>query len=190
MAEEIRKLVLKNYFLQNEIEPVLDERGLPVLDKEGKPQMQIVVSSLQGWLNQELTHGAKARARTRFNKLLYERAEELEKERVVMLQKYSKNKKGEVVYLKADGKKTTDEKERGEDFSYAVNDMEAFKKERNEYLQEDFIIDVTPSNKEDVNGVKAILTETNAKFNGIQGARYDEWLQCLEQVWAKKENKK
>lgn len=171
-------LSLKNYFLVDVPEP----------NK---------LASLQVWLNDQLLHGKVSRHRTRFIKLVIGRAEEIEKEKNSMLEKLTDKKKVKdkemVVYLDEKGKDTTDQK-LGKRYKLSAKNHEEFTKQYNDYLNEDYIIDVTPANREDIYGVRDLLLNTNAEFSKIAATRFDEWCQGFEDIkedrGEKKEEKK
>ena len=153
----IKTLKLKNYFLWQ------SDNG----------------QSLILFLNRLLLHGKESRCRTRFINLLAERQMEIEKQRKEILLSHCKKVKGEPVYLDKENKETTD-KEKG--IKYAIQDQEAFAKELSEYLNEDFVVDVTPATSEAVYGVRDILNETKEEFSGIEAQRYFEWCEALNNI--------
>lgn len=172
MAEENRTLCLKNYFFVD------------------NPSRNIV--SLGTWLANQLLHGKASRARTRFLKIINERSEEIAQERIKILEENSekrivkeKDKDGEekevekVVYLDKDGKETIS---KVDGVSFKIKDLEKAGKELNDYLNEDYIIDVTPANKDTIYGVKEILLNTNEEFVGPQATIYDEICQAFESI--------
>ena len=167
-------LKLKNYFLVDIPEP----------NK---------IASLQIWLNDQLLHGKVSRHRTRFIKLVIPRAEEIEKEKNSMLEKLADKKKVKdkemVVYLDDKGKDTTDQK-LGKRYKLSAKNHEEFTKQYNDYLNEDYIIDVTPANREDIYGVRDLLLNTNAEFSQIQATRYNEWAEAFEDIKEDKGEKK
>ena len=169
-----KKLVLRNYFF------------LPItgITPDKKPIM--VARSLVEWLAVQKLHGFLSRARSRFLKIIEDRAIEVEKERGTMLKEYSKDKKGRICFFDKDGKKTLDEKEKAR---YDVQNKDGFDKAWNEYIEEKYIIDVTQGNNEVINGVKEILLETKDEFSGLEAVRYDEWCQVFEDVHKKEEKK-
>ena len=166
---ENKILKIKNYFLYNIVNPL--------------NQKEIVVRSFQVWLMNLKLHGSLSRSRTRFIKLITDRIKEIDEERIKIAKEHAKNDKGEIIYIK-DGKKSTKEVD-GSVFD--IKDIDKFMKEWEEYLNEDYIIDVTPSNKDIIDGVKSILLSTNDEFEGREAVRYDEWCEAFEAVWAKSE---
>jgi len=165
-------LTLKNYFLID------------------NPAIQ--VESLQAWLAKQMLHGKASRARTRFLRIIAERAEELDKERLRLLDEYAVKKKvkekgkdgkekevEKIVFLDKDNKETTNKQEAKE---YKMRDQEAYQKEYLAYLGEDYVIDVTPATKDAIYGVRDMLINTEQEFSGVMAARYDEWVTAMEVI--------
>ncbi|HDY66730.1 MAG TPA: hypothetical protein ENH85_02945 [Candidatus Scalindua sp.] len=102
-----------------------------------------------------------------------------------MLEKLTDKKKVKdkemVVYLDEKGKDTTDQK-LGKRYKLSAKNHEEFTKQYNDYLNEDYIIDVTPANREDIYGVRDLLLNTNAEFSKIAATRFDEWCLCLSHL--------
>ena len=171
---ENKVLKFKNYFLYSIVNPV--------------NPTEIIVRSFQVWLMNLKLHGPASRMRTRFIRLVTDRTKELDVVRIKLAEEYSRNKKGEVVYVDKKGKKTT-KNEAG--FNFDIQDVDKFMQEWEDYLNEDYIIDVTPANNDIMNGVKAILLETTEEFEGREAVRYDEWASAFEEIWneTKKEDK-
>ena len=137
-------------------------------------------------MNQHL-HGQASRSRTRFIKIIADRSKEIEEERVEIAKENSKNEKGEVVFIDKAGKVV---KENTPDGRYDVKDMNKFIKEWRDYLNEDYLIDVTPANRDIINGVKIILLTTNDEFKGDGAIMYNEWCESFENITDKVEVKK
>ena len=158
-----KKLTLKNYFLLSQ-------------DSEQATQR---LESLQAWLSKLLLHGTASRARTRFLKLISERAIEIDEERIRLAEDCSKKKKGEIVYKTKDNKETT---KKADGVSISIKDFDRFNKEWMKYLKEDFILDVTPETQDTIYGVRDILLETKEEFTGAMALRYDELATAFEEV--------
>jgi len=162
----MKTLILRNYYLIDSPAP--------------RP-----ITSLQVWLNNQMLHGKVSRHRTRFIKLIIGRAEEVEKEKLVMLEKHADKKKvkGEdvAIYLDEKGKDTTDAKD-GKKFKLSTENEQKFLDEYNAYLNEDFVMDVTPANREDIYGVRDMVLNTEAEFSKIQATRYNEWCDAFEGI--------
>lgn len=159
MSKKVKKLVLKNYFLL------------------GNPERNI--KSLQAWLSDRMLHGKQSRNRTRFLRLMSDRLQEMDEERQRILKEHSVKKEKKLVFLDSEGKETTDEK-KGK--RYKIKDPKAYQKEYLEYINEDYVIDVTPSTKDAVYGVRDIILETQDEFSGIMAARYAEWCDGFESI--------
>ncbi len=170
----MKTLTLKNYYLIDSPEPN-------------------AITSLHLWLNGQMLHGKVSRHRTRFIKLIMGRVEEVDKEKLEMLKKFADKKKikGEdaVVYLDEKGKDTTDAKA-GKRFKLSTENEQKFLNEYNAYLNEDFVIDVTPANREDIYGVRDLILNTEAEFSKIQATRYNEWCDAFEGISEEKKEPK
>jgi hypothetical protein len=152
------KLTLKNYFFYS--------GGLSL--------------TLQSFLNSLMLHGKECRERARFVKMIEGRVLEVETERVKIGEiNCKKNKKGELVYADKDGKETTD---KNQSRSFIIDNQEAFQKELQEYLAEEFIIDITPANKQTILTVKDLILNSNKDMNGQESIAYIEWCESFEQV--------
>jgi len=168
----MKKLTLKNYML---------------LDN---PELK--TTSIQSWLGGQLLHGKASRSRTRFLRLINERVVEMDSERKKLLEEYTikkevktKDKDGKevktekLVYIDKDGKDTTDEQKGAR---YKMKDSEKFQEKYVEYLNEEYVIDVTPATSETIYGVRELLLETKEEFSGRQATSYDEWCQSFQEV--------
>jgi len=136
--------------------------------------------ALQIFLGGLMLHGKESRERTRFLKMIEGRTQEIEQERIKLGEKHcKKNKKGELIYLDRDNKETTD-KLVGVQFLFEK--VEDFTKELSGYLNEDYILDITPANSETISVVKKVLEETNKDFTGIQANEYFEWCEAFQNI--------
>ena len=163
-------LKFKNYFLYSVADP--------------SDASKILVRSIQDWLMEQKLHGPASRFRIRFVKLVQDRIEELGTERTKLLEEHSKNKKGETVYLLEDGKEVTEKPKQG-NYRYNVANLEKYVQGWEDYLNEEYLIDVTASNKETISGLKDILLNTRDEFEGREAVRQDEMCQSFEDVFAK-----
>lgn len=168
MVNMAKSLTLKNYFL-------LDN---PALGLE----------SLLTWLAKQMLHGKASRARTRFLRIIGDRAKEIDEERMRLLDEYAVKKKvkekgkddvEKVVFLNKDGKETTDKREATQ---YKMKDEAAYQKEYLEYLNEDYVIDVTSATSETIYGIRDVLLETKQEFAGLMATRYDELVTAFEAI--------
>lgn len=136
--------------------------------------------ALQLFLGGLMLHGKESRERTRFLKMVEGRAQEIEQERIKLGEKHcKKNKKGELVYLDKDNKETTD-KSVGVQFLF--EGIDDFTKELSGYLNEDYIIDITPANSETIAVVKKIIDDSNRDFTGVQANEYFEWCESFNNI--------
>jgi len=141
--------------------------------------------TLQSFLGGLMLHGKESRERTRFLKLISDRVQEVEKERIVLGEKNcKKNKKGELIYTDKDGKETTD-KLLGT--SFIIENQKDFTKELTDYLGEEYVIDVSPANSETINTVKGIVLNTSKEFVGAEANLYNDWCTSLEDISEAKE---
>lgn len=161
--EEMKKLVLKNYFLW--------------------PMAQYGVVDLANWLVQLKLHGKDSRRRTRFVKILAERVDELNAERQKLFDQYGeKNKEGKFVYVDPNGKESI---EPASGMSLKMKEgktEEEFTKEFSAYLNEDYVLDVSPQTKDTIYGVRDIILNTKEEFAGPMASRYAEWCDALENI--------
>jgi len=118
------------------------------------------LNSLYSWFNMPL-HSKYARARNRFLRIIIARIEEIEEERKKLLNKYAKKDK--------DGKEII------ENNNYVLGEnLEAFNKEYGEMIQEEYVIDILPSNREDIYIVRDMLLNLKKEFDFKEGEIYDE----------------
>ena len=84
-----------------------------------------------------------------------------------------------IVYLDKERKETT-EKEKG--VQYKIGDLAKLNKELGEYMNEDYVIDVTPANREIIYGVRDLILNTEEEFSGIMASRYNEICNSFEKI--------
>ena len=132
-------------------------------------------SATQGnWLNTPL-HNKQARARNRFLKIISERNQELEDNRMELLKQYcKKDKEGEPVMKKTDNGL--------QEYDFVEEDYEKFQKEYGEMQIEDFIIDILPSNKEDIMIVRDILDDLKKPLELRESFVYEEVMTAFEKI--------
>jgi len=164
----MKKLTLRNYMLT--------------------PNPEAKTISLQEWLGARMLHGKESRARTRFLRLMNPRVVEMDEERKRLLQEHSAKKKvkdkdgketEKMVYLDKDNKETTDE---SKGIKFKLKDGLKFQEKYVEYLNEDYVIDVSPATSETIYGVRDLLLNTEEGFSGRQATLYEEWCQAFEGV--------
>ncbi len=148
------------------------------------PQNGII--GLTSWLAKQMLHGPASRNRTRFVKLVSDRLNEIDKEIQKLREECSaKDKKGNTIYFDKDGKETT-EKEKAVRFK--IEDQKRFNEEWEKYMQENYVIDVTPATKDIVYGVRDIVLNTMEEFSGAMAQRYDQWCEAFESISEQKES--
>lgn len=134
--------------------------------------------TLQSFFNSMMLHGKECRERARFLEMIEGRVLEVENERFRIGESNCKrNKKGEMVYADKDGKETTD---KSLSRSFIIEDLEAFNKEFSDYMSEDFVIDITPANKETIMTVKNLLLNSSKDLTGAESKAYTEWCDAFE----------
>ena len=154
------------------------------------------ILGLYDWLGRQQLHGKESRMRTRFMKLLETRITEIEPERIKLCEEFCEKKDGKLVYWtnKKDKKgedvvdlktgnhiqEETTDKEKS--VGYKIVDVDKFNKAYFDYLQEEFIIDITPANSEAIYGARDIILNTTEQFTGRQAVIYNEWCDCFEEV--------
>lgn len=159
----MKKLVMKNYFLW--------------------PVKEFAIESIADWLSNLMLHGQESRVRTRFIKIIAERAKELQEVRKTMLDDYGeKNKEGKLIYLDEKGKDTTDNTKARTIKIKKDKKMEDFQKEFTAYLEEEYIIDVRPETKDTIYGVRDLILNTKEEFSGPMAGRYNEWCDAFENI--------
>lgn len=163
-----KQLKLKNYHLvSNPIVGVLD---------------------LYNWFARQKLHGKESRFRVRFMKLLEPRVAEIDPERIKLCEEYcERDKDGKIIYWKEETDKKgnvtkVDTTEKEGTVGYKILKIEEFNKAYFDYLQEEFIIDITPANRETVYGARDIILNTTEEFSGRQAIIYDEWCLAFEEI--------
>lgn len=140
------------------------------------------IKSLPTWLSEQLLHGAKSRARTRFIKLISQDIDDLSSTLKELQEKYAeKDKDGKMIYLDKDGKETID-KAQSKTIKMIPENDKKLSEEFLKYLESDFILDVSPERKEAIYGIRTILTETDSEFSGRMAVNYDEWCSAFENI--------
>ncbi len=64
-----------------------------------------------------------------------------------------------------------------------------FDKDYQQFLNEEMVVDVIPSNREDIYLVRDLVLGTKEEFSGRQGILYNEWCEALENIAEDKEEK-
>ncbi len=134
-----------------------------------------LIIGLVNFLGQQSLHGNESRQRTRFIKLLTERAVEIEKTKKEIIAKYAKkDEKGEVKVKKEQNGATS--------YDFEDGQIDKANKELEEYLTEDFLIDILEEHKEKFTTVRRLVLETNKEFQGTDAIMYNEWSEAFEAI--------
>lgn len=142
--------------------------------------------TIQSYFNDMMLHGQLSRSRSRFLELLRPRIIEIDDERLKLMEKYQvkDEKTGLPILFTVEGVETTDVKE---GVKYKLLDKESFEKELSEYLEEAFVIDVTPSSRDTIYAVRDIILKSNDIFGGRNAMVFDEWCRAFENISNDKE---
>lgn len=136
--------------------------------------------SLYSFLNGLMLHGSKSRERTKFLKIINDRVLATEQERIKLASKHAKrNKHNEILYVGADGKETTNNTTGG---SFVIENQEDFKKDLLSYLEEEFVIEISPTNNVTIYTVKELLLKCDKEFSGQEAVQYNEWCEAFENI--------
>lgn len=156
----MKKLTLKNYFLV---------------------RMSLQDISIQSYLSDLMLHGQLSRSRTRFLRALAPRIEEIDKTRMEIMKRYHvlDDATQLPILFDRDGKETTD---LDVGVRYKLTDKDKYDEELDVYMREDYIIDVTPANREDVYNVRKLLLESKDLFGGRNAVMFDEWCVAFENI--------
>lgn len=136
---------------------------------------------LANWLNEQDLPGKLSRERNRFVETLSEAFQEVEKERMKLIEKHSKKDENEKPIIK--------------DNRYELKNDEEFNKEFLELMDDEFLLDMTPVNQLRIKMMKNIILETDYKFGPKetdsdqekiakirQMQDYDKWCEAFETI--------
>lgn len=142
-------------------------------------------SPLMSWLVGQALPGKMSRARNKFIKMLQPEAKTILEELKNIKEKYAKKDKDDKPIL------IEEELAVGKVKRYDLTDeaKNKIEEEANEYLQEDYIIEVTPKNEDMIQSVKDIILNTKLEFQGITAVHYDEWCDQFEGIAEAKKKK-
>jgi hypothetical protein len=115
--------------------------------------------------------GKESRMRTRFIKLLQERMKLMETERQELVKQYS--------ILDDDGEPQLIDLEDGQK-GYQLTDPDAFNKEYTELLLEEFVIEVSESNRQMIEVVRNAVLECDKEFSGKEALDFDRYCEIVE----------
>lgn len=146
-----------------------------MLCKKGRVFMKmsnIELSEFCKFLIKEELQGKESRMRTRFIKIAQDRLDEIENERLNLIEKYwKKNEFGEKIII-----------QENENTKPLLEDENAFINEWIEVLNEEWILDETDERKEFLCVVRNIVINTSQKFKGQEAIFYDKWCEILENM--------
>lgn len=142
---------------------------------------------LGSWLQEQQLSGRESRERTRFVTLLQEQLNDVDKHRNEILEKYvGKDDKGNWKTVVDNGKEKLD---------VPADQEEAFFKEIEDLMDEEFVLDLLEGNKQKIRTVKDILLNTDYKFGPREGdsaeerearirqaADYEKWCEAFEAI--------
>lgn len=147
--------------------------------------MEAGVLSLPDWLDKLLLHGKDSRLRSRFIRTILPRIKEIYEEKKKMLESFAeKNAEGKTLFLNDKGEEVVVMPTNGK-YKMTPENEDKFGKEFEAYLKEDYVIDVTEANRDEISTIGKLLTETEMKFSGKMSEYYDEWCTAFEAVFSK-----
>lgn len=116
--------------------------------------------------------GKESRMRTRLVRLLDERLKLINQERLEIINTYAKrDENGEIEYQEINGQKM-----------FKINDIENYKKEMEELINEVFIIDETEERREMLTTVANAVLNCDMVFKGEKAIQYDRWCEIVEGI--------
>lgn len=117
-------------------------------------------------------HGIEARARNRFVTTLGKRLVYLGEERIRLLEEHAEKDKDDKPKMIDGGKK----------YDITPENLVKVTEELNIIYNEDFIIDILPSNSGDIKIVTKTILETTKTFDLADGATYDALAKAFEDI--------
>lgn len=129
------------------------------------------IEGLVMFLHDLKLRGKHSRMRTRFIKTLQVQLKQTKEEHKEMLLQHSN--------LDKDGNPLIVEDKNGHHV-YDVKDLQAFNKDYNELMTEDFIIEVTEENKEMIESVKNSVCECDKEFSGDEAFLFERYCEIVE----------
>jgi len=134
-----------------------------------------LVVGLIKFLNSLDLEGNKSRQRTRFIKLLIERAQEIEKIKKEIIEKYAKkDKDGKVIMTQMENNQTS--------YEFENDNLEEANKELGEYLKEELIVDILEERKTEIETMKDLILNTEKKFSEADAVMYNDWCEAFEKI--------
>ena len=124
-------------------------------------------------------HGQEARAKSRFLKLLGPRIEEINAEKKRLLEEYGKkDRAGKMIMEEV----SVPKKENPKNMEMRAKLDPKAQVEYTEYLKEEFVIDVLPSNRMDIGTIKMMLDADTTELSTLDGVVYDEIMTAFEEA--------
>lgn len=116
--------------------------------------------------------GRESRLRTRFVKLLMERANLVREEHTELIRQFARfHENGEPVIIEVNGQRM-----------YDVPDKEGFNKEYALLLNEDFIIEENEERKEMLLFIQELILNCEKTFKDREALEYDRWCEIVEEI--------
>lgn len=114
--------------------------------------------------------GKHSRMRTRFVKVLQERASLIQEERTEIVKQYAfLDEKGEPKTYFNEGQEL-----------YDIRDVNEFNLEINDFMNEEFVIEVTVANKEMIESVRNSILDCDMSFSGGEAMAFDRYCEIIE----------
>jgi hypothetical protein len=130
------------------------------------------INSFVGFLMEQELSAQKSRARTKFVKLTVKHLEEVEEGRMQLIKQYSN--------LDENGEPKLITSEDGKNQVFDIKDLNAYAREYDVLMNENFIIEETESNKNMLDAVKEAVLETDQTFKGDQAIVYERYCEIVE----------
>jgi hypothetical protein len=112
---------------------------------------------LGSWLNEQQLSGRKSRERTRFVEDIQEELRQVEAARIALLEEHAE--------IDAEGKPVKEAVEGGQERYKLTEEATAeFQKAYSDLLSEDWIVDITEANREQISTVSDIVLNTDYRF--------------------------
>jgi len=114
-------------------------------------------------------------------RLIEQRYKEVNNEKAKITEQYvDRDSEKRIIYLINGVESTTPNK--GCTYKLSSENIGKVVKEFKEYLDEDYIIDITPATKPIIDDIKNVLLKTEEKFKLDQAMMYAEWCDAFEKI--------
>jgi hypothetical protein len=154
-----------------------EEYPLPYLLNKGVVLMKIYnyeINRLYDFLLQEELVGKKSRMRTRFCKMLLERMQQISDEHQKLILEFAE--------LDENGNPKTEPTSDGKQRKYVMRDFDAFSREYDILMREEFVIEETEERKDMLLTVADIVLNSNQTFSGQDAIFYDRFCEVFENL--------